>query len=269
MIKTAVVGAAGRMGRMLVREVAAAEQLELVGAVEASGAPSIGQDAGTLAGLGHLGVAISDDLARVVAAAEVVIEFTAPEVTARAAALCAEHATALVSGTTALGDAEHAALEQAATKVAVVWAPNMSVGVNVLLRLVAEATRLLGSGYDIEIVEAHHRQKKDAPSGTARRLAEVIVEQTAEVGDLDQRARHGREGLCARGADEIGIHAVRGGDIVGEHTVLFATEGERVELGHRASSRQTFTRGGVRAAAWVTEQPPGLYDMQHVLGLAG
>jgi len=263
MIKVAIPGCAGRMGRALVQAVAAAQEMELAAASEAPGSPAVGQDVGLVAGLAPLGVTVTDDPGRLLESATAVIDFTLPPATAAICPRCAELGIPLVVGTTGLDDGQQEALRQAARRVPVVFAPNMSVGVNVLLRLAAEAARLLGPDYDLEIVEAHHGRKVDAPSGTALALARALT-----GGSPGQRACHGRSGQVGpRPADQIGIHAVRGGDVVGEHTVLFLGEGERVELVHRASSRQTFARGAVRALRWAAGRPPGLYSMGDVLGL--
>ncbi|MCC6750731.1 MAG: 4-hydroxy-tetrahydrodipicolinate reductase [Deltaproteobacteria bacterium] len=268
MKRVGIPGAAGRMGRALVAELASAEDLELSAAAEAPGSAALGQDAGLVAGARPLGVPIGADLRALVLQAEGVIDFTAPKVTAQLAPLCAERGLPLVVGTTGLGSDERALLAHAAERSAVVCAPNMSVGVNVLLRLVADAARLLGPEYDLEIVEAHHRHKKDAPSGTALRLAEALAQATCELGPLSTRLCTGRQGdLPERPSHQIGVLALRGGDVVGDHTVYYCTEGERVEITHRASNRRTFARGALRALRWAAKHPPGLYDMQDVLGL--
>ncbi len=267
-LRVAIPGCAGKMGRALVQALAAAPDLALGGASERAGSPAVGADAGTIAGLAPLGVRIVDDEARLLEGAAAVIDFTAPAATAARAPLCAARGLPLVVSTAGLGAAERAALEAAARTIPIVHAPNTSLGVNVLFELCARAARLLGPGYALEIVEAHHGAKVDAPSGTALRLAQVLAEATAEQGSLEARACYGRRGaLGARPPAEIGIHALRGGDIVGEHTVYLCAEGERVELTHRASSRQTFARGALRALRWLSGRAPGLYDMQDVLGL--
>jgi len=271
-IRVGIVGAAGRMGKTLVAEVAEAEGMELVSACEHGDHPAIGADAGALAGVAALDVKLGVGLASIFAdgAPDAVIDFTSPQSTVALAALCAEKNVALIIGTTGLDQGQSAAISEAARSTPIVWAPNMSVGVNVLLGLVKDAARQLGDGsYDIEVIEAHHKHKKDAPSGTAMRLVEVLAENTISDETLEQRLQHGREGLAPRRAKEIGVHAVRGGDIVGDHTVMFCTEGERVELSHRASSRRTFSRGAVRAVRWLEGKDAGLYDMQDVLGLKG
>ena len=267
-VRVAIPGCAGKMGRALIQAVAATPDLRLAAASERAGADACGQDAGTIAGLHPLGVTVVDDPGLLLREANGVIDFTAPAATAALAPLCAERGIPMVVGTTGLGPAERAVLATAARTIPIVLAPNTSVGVNVLFELCTRAAQLLGPGFAIEIVEAHHGLKVDSPSGTALRLAQVLAEATAEQGDLEARACYGRKGAVgARPAAEIGIHAVRGGDIVGEHTVYLCAEGERVELSHRASSRQTFARGAVRAIRWLVGRAPALYDMQDVLGL--
>jgi 4-hydroxy-tetrahydrodipicolinate reductase len=261
-------GAAGRMGGAVVRAVAETEGLELVAAIERPDHPRLGEDAGAVAGVGVRGVAISGSLDEALAACDVAIDFTSPAATAELAERAAARGVRLVVGTTGLGPDERRAVEAAAARVPVVMAANFSVGVNVLLGLLRVAARALGDGYDVEIVEAHHRQKRDAPSGTALRMAEAIA--AARGLDLAGAARHGRSGDAGpRPAAEIGLHAVRGGDVVGDHTAHFLGAGERVEITHRASSRETFARGAVRAALWLDGRGPGLFDMEDVLGLRG
>lgn len=267
-LKVAIPGCGGRMGQALVQAVVASEGLELHAASEVPGSPAVGQDAGLVAGLSPLGVTVTDDDARLLQGAGGVIDFTLPAATAALCPRCAEAGLPLVVGTTGLDPAQRQALEQAARRIPVVSAPNMSVGINVLLRLVAEAARLLGPGYDLEIVEAHHGRKVDAPSGTALALARELAAATAEQGSLEQRACYERHGqIGARPPAQIGLQTVRGGDVVGEHTVYYLGDGERLELTHRASSRQTFARGAVRALRWAATQSPGLYSMKDVLGL--
>lgn len=263
--RIAVVGAAGRMGRAIVRAVAETADARLAAAVERPGAPELGADAGTLAGLPPLGVALAPGLPAA-GATDVWIDFSAPAASVANARAAAAAGAGIVIGTTGLSAADREAIAAAARAAAVVLAPNMSVGVNVLLRLVADAARALGPAYDLEIVEAHHRGKRDAPSGTALRLAEALAEATGR--DLGQTARYARQGdIGPRTAEEIGIQTIRGGDVVGDHTVFFLGIGERIELTHRASSRDTFARGAVRAALWLAGRAPGLYDMRDVLGL--
>jgi 4-hydroxy-tetrahydrodipicolinate reductase len=261
-----VTGVAGRMGREIARLVRAAPGMTLHGAVEQAG-PVVGQDAGVVAGLGGpIGLPVKGALAEVLPGAAVVIDFTTAEASAAHARLCAGQGVALVIGSTAFTPEARAAVEAAARRVPVVLSPNMSVGVNVLFELVRQAARTLGGGYDVEIVELHHKHKRDAPSGTAVRLGEVAAE---ALGRRPEEAllyaRHGITG--ERPPWQIGLQTLRGGDAVGEHTVLFCGEGERLELTHRATSRTQFAAGAVRAAAWLAGKAPGLYDMADVLGL--
>jgi len=264
----AVLGAAGRMGGAIIRAITELPDLKLTAAVEHDKSDRLGQDAAQVAqvaGATGSGVKIAAGVPAPGVAA-VWIDFSSPEATARHAAAAAAAGAALVVGTTGVTEAGKEALAAAARAVPVVFAPNTSVGVTVLLRLCAEAARLLGPGFDLEIVETHHRRKRDAPSGTALRLAEAVAEATGR--DLSKDARMVRQGdVGPRTSQEIGIQTLRGGDVVGDHTVFFLGDGERVEITHRASSRETFSRGALRAALWVVSQPPGLYDMRAVLGL--
>ena len=266
MIRVVVTGVSGRMGGHLVRAVRSEADLVLAGATERPGFPA-GLDAGTAAGLQPLGVPVESDLGAALArGADVVVDFTSFEASAAHAATCAEHGVALVIGSTGFTKEARARVESAARRVPIVLSPNMSVGVNALFALVAEAARILGDAYDVEIVEMHHGKKKDAPSGTAMRLAEVAAEALRRDPARDLRfSRHGMIG--ERPAREIGVQTLRGGDVVGEHTVYFLGEGERLELTHRATSRDQFARGAVRAARWSVGRPPGLHDMFDVLGL--
>ncbi len=212
------------------------------------------------------GIDVGDDLQAAIAGCDVVIDFSFHSVTPKVARLCAERRKALVVGTTGLADGEKATLREAARTVPMVWASNFSTGVNTLFWLTRKAAEILGPGFDLEVVEMHHRLKKDAPSGTAATLLEILAE--VRKVQLSEALRHGRQGITGeRTASEIGIHALRGGDVVGDHTVIFAANGERVELTHKASSRETFASGALRAAQWVVNRPPGIYDMQDVLGL--
>jgi 4-hydroxy-tetrahydrodipicolinate reductase len=266
MIRVVVAGASGRMGGHLIRMVCAEPGMALVGATERPGFPP-GLDAGAAAGLPPRGVPVRDDLeAALAGGADVLIDFTAFEASAAHAETCARRGVACVIGSTGFTREARTRVQAAATRVPVVLSPNMSVGVNVLFALVGEAARILGDAYDVEVVEMHHRKKKDAPSGTAMRLAEVAAEALGRDAARDLAfARHGMIG--ERPAREIGVQTLRGGDVVGEHTVFFAGEGERLELTHRATSRDQFARGAVRAARWVQGRTPGLYDMADVLGL--
>ncbi len=268
MARVVVTGAAGRMGTQIIRLVAATPGLALGGAVERAGSPALGKDAGALAGLEPLGVAVVDDLAKALDGADVVIDFTSHEASVRHAGLCAARGVALVIGSTGFTPEAKAAVAEAARRVPGVLSPNMSVGVNVVFELVRQAARVLGDGYDVEVVEIHHKHKRDAPSGTAVRLAEVAAEALGRnPSDALAYSRHGIVG--ERPPWQIGVQTLRGGDVVGEHTVLFCGEGERVEITHRATSREQFARGAVRAAAWLAGKPAGLYDMADVLGLRG
>ncbi len=266
-VRIIVTGAAGRMGSRIIALAAAAGDLALAGAVERKGHTAVGRDAGEVAGVGSLGVPIGDDLSSVIRSGQVVIDFTTPEATREHLTAAARAAVAAVIGTTGLTPEDLARAREAAARIPLLISPNMSVGVNLLFRLLRETARALGEEYDVEIVEAHHHGKKDAPSGTALQMAEVIA---AALGrDLARVGVYGRKGIVGeRKREEIGIHTVRAGDIVGEHTVLFGGEGETITLAHRAHSRDTFARGALRAARWIVRQKPGLYAMQDVLGLA-
>lgn len=267
-MKIGIIGAAGRMGRTLIEATLANPDTELAAAVDVPGSSLIGADAGELVGHGKLGVTIGDDLAAVVNAADVFIDFTVPDATVRNIETCRAAGTRLVIGTTGLDDDQKAALRAAADQVAICFAPNYSIGVNLCFKLLETAAAVLGDDADIEVIEAHHRHKVDAPSGTALRMGEVVAQTLGR--DLRDCAVYGREGHTgARERNTIGFETIRGGDIVGDHTVLFAAEGERVEITHKASSRMSFARGAVRAALWLGGRDRGLFDMQDVLGLAG
>ncbi|MBF0342358.1 MAG: 4-hydroxy-tetrahydrodipicolinate reductase [Magnetococcales bacterium] len=260
-----VVGAGGRMGRMLVQAIHARQDTRLVAASEHSDSPFVGQDAGELAGVGALGVEISGDAASLFRPGRVVIDFTLPGATLAHLELAKKSGSPMVIGTTGLDAAGREAIRQAAQLIPIVFAPNFSVGVNLMFRLAAEAAKALGESVDIEIIEAHHRHKVDAPSGTALGLGESIAK--ALDRNLQDVAVYGREGHTgARERQTIGFATVRGGDIVGDHTALFAGDGERLEITHRASSRMTFAQGAVRAAVWVSGKKAGLYDMGDILG---
>jgi 4-hydroxy-tetrahydrodipicolinate reductase len=266
MARVAIVGAAGRMGRNLIQAVHDAEGMQLGAAIERPESSLLGADAGELAALGRLGVTLVDDLQQVVDEFDVLIDFTAPAATMQHVAICRAAGKAIVIGTTGLSDAEKAVLKDASADIGIMFAPNMSVGVNLCFKLLDIAARVLGDDVDIEVIEAHHRHKVDAPSGTALRMGEVVAEALGR--DLAQCAVYGREGITGeRERNSIGFETIRAGDIVGDHTVLFAAMGERVEITHKASSRMTFANGAVRAAGWIMQQGKGLYDMQDVLGL--
>lgn len=260
-LRIGVAGCGGRMGMALVRLAAADPALELVAAVTRKGEPCIGDDAGANAGLKPLGVTITDSIH---SPPDVLIEFTEPAGCVAWAEWCESRGVRLVSGTTGLGPEEQAALKAASARTAVLWSPNMSVGVNLILQLAKEAAARLGAEWDIEIVESHHRHKADAPSGTAKALLEAVC---AVRGDRPEDVvRHGRAGIPGpRGRSEIGVHALRLGDVVGEHELHFAVPGEMVTLRHRASSRDAFAAGALRAAKWLSGKPAGLYHMRDVL----
>lgn len=264
MTKAIIDGACGRMGKMIIQTIDQTDGIELVGAVEYSEHPDIGKDAGVIAGVEELDIEISDALSDLIDKADVVIEFTTPEATLENLCTVADAQKAMVIATTGYTDEQMDQLHALAEQISCVMAPNMSIGVNILLRLVREAAKALGDDYDIEIIEAHHNQKKDSPSGTALKIAEVLTDVLNRK--LDEVGVYGRKGSVGkRTREEIGIHAVRGGDIVGDHTVLFAGSGERLEIVHRAQSRQTFANGAVRAAKWVVNAPKGLHDIKEVL----
>ncbi len=265
-LNVAIVGASGRMGRALIEAIVAQPLCTLVAAVEHGDSAFLGQDAGLFCGQ-KTGVLISQDLPAALAKADVLIDFTQPEGTLKHLALCVQHQVNIIIGTTGFDDAGKAAIAAAAQSIGVVFAPNFSVGVNLSFALLDLTARVLNEGYDIEIIEAHHRHKVDAPSGTALRMGEVIADALGR--DLKTCAVYGREGHTgARDPNTIGFATVRGGDVVGDHTALFATDGERVEITHKASSRATFANGAVRSALWLKQQGHiGLFDMQDVLGL--
>jgi len=265
-LRIAVAGAGGRMGRTVA---AAAHELDgvcVAAALEAPGSPCLGQDVGVLAGIGVIGVEVGDSLQAVAEAFDVLVDFTVADAAAANVRACREAGRRAVVGTTGFSAEQRAGIAEDAEHIAMVLAPNMSVGVNVCLKLLETAARVLGDSVDVEIIEAHHRHKVDAPSGTAVRMGEVIADALGR--DLATCAVYGREGHTgARDRATIGFETVRAGDIVGEHTVMFAGTGERVEITHRASSRLNFAHGALRAARWVMDRESGLYDMQDVLGL--
>jgi 4-hydroxy-tetrahydrodipicolinate reductase len=261
-MKLAIFGASGRMGQAVTRLAHGASDIEIVGAIAAAGDPHLGRDLGELSGVGALGVEISADLVAGLLGADVVIDFSVPAAVHPLFLACEKHGVALVSGTTGLDDKAQAQLQKLAQKVAVVWAPNMSRGVQVLAELVAQAARRLGLDFDVEIVEVHHRRKVDSPSGTGVRLAEAAREVRSDLVQV-----RGRDGLVGpRKAEEMGVFGVRGGDVIGDHTVHFLGEGERIELTHRATDRVLFAHGAVAAARFVTNAAPGRYTIADVLG---
>lgn len=265
-IRVAVAGAGGRMGRTLITAGQAADGLRLGAATERAESGLVGVDAGELAGVGRLGVPVRTDLDEVLADFDVLIDFTTPKATLHHVDLCRDARCRMVIGTTGLSPEQREGIAAAALDIAVVLAPNMSVGVNLCFKLLDLAARVMGDDVDIEIIEAHHRHKVDAPSGTALRMGEVVA---AALGrDLASVAVYGRQGYTGpRESRTIGFETIRGGDTVGEHSVWFAADGERVEIAHKATNRMTFARGACRAARWVASQERGLFDMQDVLGL--
>jgi len=266
MTTIAIVGAAGRMGQALVRCAPRVPGLQVVAAVDRADHPQLGTDAGRLAGAAELGVRLSADVRAAAALADVLIDFSAHQAAPATAELAASLGKALVLGTTGLSDAEAAAVRAQTARIPIVWSPNMSLGVNVLFALARKAAATLGLDYDVEIVEAHHHHKKDAPSGTALGLAQEAAAGRGQ--NLKDVACYGRAGLVGeRPRGQIGLHAVRGGDIVGDHTGYFAAESERLELTHRAGSRDCLALGALKAAAWVNGRGPALYTMKDVLGL--
>jgi 4-hydroxy-tetrahydrodipicolinate reductase len=266
LLKVAVLGAAGRMGRAVLSCVLEADDLKLIGAVTEPGDRMLGRDAGELVGVDPVGVPVTDERKQALHAAQAAIDFTLPSATEANLRACIDSGTALVIGTTGLEERQQKAMEKAAHEIPVVYARNMSVGVNVFMDLVGRAAKALGDGYDVEIIEAHHRHKVDAPSGTALALGErIAAAQGRKLGDLAVYARQGRTGPRVPGT--IGFAVIRGGNVVGEHTVRFMGAEEQVEFTHEAADRKTFARGALRAARWAAGQAPGLYSMADVLGL--
>ena len=266
MIHVIVAGAAGRMGGRIITLIHGDQNVELVGAVDQKGHQLIGSDVGAYLGLGETGVVLGDDLAECIEQADVVIDFSSHIASVEHLRTVAEHNKAIVIGSTGLTPDEMEEVANLSKGARCVLAPNMSVGVNVLFKVLKDVAGILGDGYDVEIIEAHHNQKKDAPSGTAVKMAQIIAQALAR--DIDTVGVYGRSGMVgARPEAEIGVHAVRAGDIVGEHTVLFGGMGERLEFIHRAHSRDNFAGGAIRAATWIVDRENGLYDMQDVLGL--
>jgi 4-hydroxy-tetrahydrodipicolinate reductase len=270
-MKIAVAGAAGRMGQMLIREIARTEGCTLAGALENAGSNAIGREAGEVAGVGNShrslkGVKIVSDPAAAIGGADAVIDFTVPAATVAHAKVAAQHGVPMVIGTTALDPQQTAAVHEAATKTAILWAANMSLGINILLALVEKTAAMLDPAYDIEVLEMHHRHKIDAPSGTALALGRAAAAgRQVKLEEVWRKSRDGHTG--ARPSGEIGFATLRGGEEVGVHTVMFAAAGERLELSHRAFSRETYASGAVRSALWLQGKTPGLYGMKDVLGL--
>ncbi|MFC1868836.1 4-hydroxy-tetrahydrodipicolinate reductase [Thermodesulfobacteriota bacterium] len=266
MIKVIVAGAAGRMGQRIISMIRQSQDITLVGAFEHPENPCVNEDAGQTAGLGEIGVRIAGSLNEIIDTGEVVIDFTTPEATLENIRAISSRGLSMVIGTTGITGDTLQEIEALGKEIRCVLAPNMSVGVNVMFRIAAEMASILGKDYDIEILEAHHRLKKDAPSGTAMRLAQILAESTGR--DLEKVAVYERKGITGERSDEeIGIQTWRAGDITGDHTLMFGGIGERLELIHRAHNRDNFARGAVRAAKWIISQPVGIYDMQDVLGI--
>ena len=266
MIKAIVAGAAGRMGGRIIHMIRQSQDITLAAAFEHPDHPNVNEDAGQAAGIGKIGVNIAKSLQEVIELGEVLIDFTTPEATLGNLKTAASHGLSMVIGTTGFTGERLKEATELAKKIRCVMSPNMSVGVNVMFRIAGEMAEILGNDYDMEILEVHHRRKKDAPSGTALRLAQTLA--TAVDRDLEKVAVYERRGLVGERTDEeIGIQSWRAGDIAGEHTVMFGGIGERLELTHRAHNRDNFARGALRAATWIVKQPAGLYDMQDVLGL--
>jgi 4-hydroxy-tetrahydrodipicolinate reductase len=263
-LRVAVAGASGRMGRMLVEAIQASDDCALAGALDLPGSPALGQDAAAFLGQTS-GVKIVSDLREGLQNAQFLIDFTRPEGTIAHLRVCSELGVKLVVGTTGFTDEQKAEIHATAKRIAIMFAPNMSVGVNVVLKLLQQAAKALSHGYDIEIIEAHHRHKVDAPSGTALKMGEVVAEALGR--DLKTCAVYGREGVTGeRDPSTIGFATVRGGDIIGDHTVLFAGTGERIEISHKSSSRAGYAQGSLRAARYLADKPSGLFDMNDVLG---
>jgi 4-hydroxy-tetrahydrodipicolinate reductase len=264
-MQVVVAGGTGRMGRALIEAILASDDLRLAGALEVAGSPALGDDAAALCGA-PCGVAVSSDIARTVAGADCLIDFTRPEGTQSHLDACLAAGVRMVIGTTGFSGAQLGRIGEAARSIPIVLAPNMAVGVNAVFTLAQAAARILGADYDVEIIEAHHRHKVDAPSGTALKIGQIVAGALGR--ELEACAIHGRRGVTGeRNRSSIGFHAVRGGDIVGEHTVMFAGTGERVEITVRSTSRMTYALGALRACRFLRDRAPGLYDMQDVLGL--
>ncbi len=265
-MRIAITGASGRMGKTLIDAVNQSQNLNVAAAIERPESSLIGVDAGELAGISRLNIIVSDSLKTVVNDFDILIDFTTPETTLNNLDICVKNNKKIVIGTTGFDELGLAAINQAATHIPVVFAANYSVGVNLCLKLLKQAAEVLNEGYDIEVIEGHHRHKVDAPSGTALRMGEVVAQTLGR--NLKECAVYGREGITkARDPNTIGFATIRAGDIVGEHTVLFATDGERVEITHKASSRMTFAKGVVRSCLWLEDKKKGLFDMQDVLNL--
>ncbi len=266
MVRVGICGAAGRMGKTILEVCNDNEAIEITAAIEYSGSPMLGLNAGELAGIGKLGVNITDDISSVANQVDVMIDFTLATSVPANIQKCVSAGVKMVIGTTGLTQDDHELIKTASKKIAIVFAPNMSIGVNLCFKLLEMAAQVIGEDTDIEIIEAHHRHKKDAPSGTAIRMGEVVANTLGR--NLKECAVYGREGITGvRDKNTIGFETIRAGDIVGDHTVMFAADGERVEITHKATSRKTFASGAVRAAQWLLDKECGLFDMQDVLNL--
>lgn len=266
LIRAIVIGAGGRMGRRIIDILSKTDETIVVGGTEIKGSPLVGKDIGAIAGIGEINILISDDLEDIIYNGDVIIDFTQPETTMESCKLAASNKKDMVIGTTGLSEKQMDEIKNYSKDIRIVQAPNMSVGVNVMFKLIKEAAVFLGDGYDFEITEAHHRFKKDAPSGTALKMAEILAKTTNR--DLNQVGVYGRKGVTGERTDqEIGIHVIRGGDIAGDHTVTFCGMGERIQLTHIAHNRDNFARGAVKAAIWLSDKNPGMYSMMDVLGI--
>ena len=266
MIKAVVAGASGRMGKRLVALLRESGDFQVVGATERKDHPNLGRDAGEVAGVGPIGVTIMNAIDKALPGAQVLLDFTSPVAAMGDLEATGQAGVAAVVGTTGLSPSDLARVRELSKKIPIMQSPNMSVGVNVLYGVLAQVAKSLGDGYDIEVIEAHHHFKKDSPSGTADKMAQVLAEALGR--DLRKVGVYGRHGIVGeRTREEIGVHAIRAGDIVGEHTILFGGMGERIEITHRAHSRDNFAHGALRAARWIVGKPAGLYDMLTVLGL--
>ncbi len=266
MLRVAIGGVNGRMGKTLVQAVAEIPEIEVGAASVIENSPDLGKDVGVMSGIDPLHVVAVDDFEQVIDDFDLLIDFTGTEATLKHLELCSTYHKKIIIGTTGFSDAEKGVIKQAGEKIAIVFAPNMSVGVNVLFKLIEEATKVLGESSDIEIIEAHHRHKVDAPSGTALRMGEVAADVLGR--NLNDVAVYGRQGIVGEREDKtIGFETIRAGDIVGDHTIMFASPGERIEITHKSSSRMTYASGALRAALWLEDKDHGLYSMQEVLGL--
>ena len=264
-VKAIVTGSAGRMGSRVINIINETDGIKLVGAAEKRGSKFIGKDSGDVAGIGKNGIIISDDIVETIKGCDVIIDFTSPASSVEYLYTAAEEKKAIVIGTTGFSDEQLKRINDLSKEVRCVLSPNMSVGVNVMFKAIKDIAKILGDEYDVEIIEAHHRMKKDAPSGTAMKIAEIIAASLNR--DISKVGVYARKGAIGeRKKDEIGIQTIRAGDIVGEHTVIFAGIGERLEITHRAQSRDNFAKGAVTAAMWIVGRPPGIYNMQDVLG---